>query len=186
MKKAITIVLLTFFFLGKNTAQFEVKTETLGLLLGQYYMSVEYLAPNNLSIELGAGGRSLNVIEQKGSHMLLMVKYYFRTFRGHDELYIGGYGKTLTVITSDLDPFSGTTSSENIRRSGMAFGGVVGRKWRWFGNENITIDFQVGLGRFYGREVRSVIAPSPTPFFFSNESDVDVIYNFTVGYRFTK
>jgi len=179
------IVLFSFFILGKGNAQFEIKSESVLISIGYFYSAVEYLAPHNFSIEVGAGSRFFNPSGVRAANLLLMGKYYFRTFRGHDELYIGAYGKIQNKFFKDSNLADGVDDSE--RKSGPSLGVLFGRKWRSFNNDKVTFDLQMGLGKFFGKTVIA-IRPGIQPFtvFFAPDPNIDVVFNFTIGYRIGK
>jgi len=185
MKKIILAIFLSMHCFAKSNAQFEVKSESVLMAIGYFYTAVEYLAPHNFSFEVGAGSRVFNPTGARAAHILAMTKYYFRTFRGHDELYIGLYGKMENKFFQDLDLTDGVDDS--YRKTGPSLGFLLGRKWRSFNNKNITYDLQMGMGQFFGREVIFVRPGfNSNIIFFDPLPNLDFVFNFTVGYRFNR
>jgi len=159
MKKYFLILILALFSLP-SFAQFEIKTDALGIIYKNYGLGFEVILNKNVSVSLYSKiifdnfvlkeARGLKYTEYDFISIKTMAefKYFFNPKIGGDGAFIGGYMLYKAEGFSDLvykDPINGRSYNYRMEYEGHGLGFITGYKYftkSWFYLEGV-----VGVGR---------------------------------------
>lgn len=146
MKKFVFPVLLLSVFLlasPKAQAQFEIKTNPLGLIFGSIPLSAEYVLKPNIGLELTGSYTkvSLGSIDWSGTKATFQFKYYFSPDKGGDKFYAFPYLRYVNRSGED------TYDNEPVTVTNNVFGGGFGLGYKWVAESGLLFDLGFGIGR---------------------------------------
>lgn len=195
MKKTLLVILVILFNLSNITSQVDAKLGLFASTPFGIYLAGEYGIEDDIGLEVGIvsnPGATLAGDYYSGTAVMINARVYFSPNYGLDRFYAGLYMRPHTsVVTDRTSSFSfspsglpsgvGTVTEEQFRDSGISFGFLAGKK---FVKDNKFVDFNLGLGRNFGRRVYTQEQPSTG--FFSRRSGrikLDFLYSISFGIR---
>lgn len=163
------------------------------------YAGGEYGVYDDIGIELGVisnPGIQLGQTYMSGTAIFFNARYYFSPRYGLDRFYTGLYLRPQTTVIEEettnfffptfpsTGPSTPTSSTfEYSRDSGLGIGFMIGKKF--VKKNKYFIDFNLGIGRNFGRRVYEY--QSPTPLFGRgggfDRIEIDFLYYLVFGYR---
>lgn len=169
------------------SAQIDIKISPLGLLFGSPDVSVEYLANEQIGLELlggvdygvvfgsGAFNRN-NRLTKSGARVRLLGKYYFETNKGGDTWYAGIYaGHRWRTITPGENNITSAGSTQATFTSGIHGG------YKFVLDSNIVFDLGLGAGRVFSDAISSQNSTSGAVI---SSFGLDTFIKLEMGYRF--
>lgn len=167
----------------------EIKTNALGLILGQYSITYERVLSEETSVkmdlqyyfpsETDIGYSALSIVPE--------FRFFFSPDFDADGWFVGGYLKYRYAVQENgyyvYDPSSPIANEyRDITLSGLAVGFSTGRKW--VTRSGFVYEIHAGLGRFLfqNETVEGVLNPEDTG--FDILPNVDARLGVVFGYRF--
>ncbi|MCK5846007.1 MAG: DUF3575 domain-containing protein [Bacteroidales bacterium] len=132
--------LLTLVFALSSTigiAQFEIKTDLLGLTYQNYGLGYELILNDNMSVALYSNFTIDATREFKNNNytfskmkMMPEFRYYFKPKYGGDGIFFGGYALYISENSTDLTyiDFKGNKYKHSLRYEGHGLGLITGYK----------------------------------------------------------
>ncbi len=186
--RSLLISLILFFSLCPNhaSAQIEIKTSPIGLLLSSPNIYADYVISNEISVELTLGanfGQSVfstrfnNPNKQSGYRVRLNGKYYFNSEDGADGWYTGIYfGPESRSVTYERT-INGIDQGFKLFRFNAGFNAG----FKWVGISGIVFELGLGLGRSF---IKNISDSRFGSFGIFSESDITGFGRAALGYRF--
>lgn len=191
LKLTVLSLLLVGTFQFKASAQHELKTNVLGLLVGSYGLQYEYVTE-----EMGflLGVTSFNSGSLFGSDLNYRTlaitpefRYYFNPDEDASGFFASGYLRYRMATGEDWYTWSdnnGNTVTSDLKSTGVALGFTTG--YKWVTRSGLVFETFGGLGRYLF--VNTTYSPEiPDDEFIDLIDDLpsfDFRFGFAVGYRF--
>ncbi len=199
MKKISLLLFVFLVFQNFSFSQIELKGGLYASIPFGIFASGEYGLYDDIGIELGVisnPGVDLGLTHMSGTAIIINTRYYFSPKYGLDRFYAGVYVRPhTTVIKEEIRSFffpttfpstggggsSTTTSIEYSRDSGVGVGFILGKKF--VRKNKYFLDFNIGLGRNFGRRVYDLEVPVSIFGRRSGRIGLDFLYSFVFGFR---
>lgn len=188
MKATFFSLFLAFAFCIPNlSGQIDVKVNPFGILFNSPDVSAEYIANEQIGIELLAGvdygtllgSSSLsesNRLNKSGYRFRIAGKYYFEKDKGGDTWYAGIYaGANSRTATPSVNASSAIGWSESGINTGIHGG------YKFVLNSNIIFDLGMGFGRIFSERLSFIDPVSGT---FLSSFGLNSFLRLEMGYRF--
>lgn len=167
------------------SAQFELKTNPIGMLFSRPELAIEYGVGPSFGLEgtllLNLGKYQIdgsNYDLDKSTNMILRGKYYLKPDAGIDRWYTGVYTK---YQKGKGKAFDSSNYRQDIKTSRFAIGFLLG--YKWVSKHNVAFELNAGLGRIimanvHYSDVRGTKQDE------TGTLKLDGIGTITIGYRF--